>query len=69
MCVTLYIDDAVIGFAKAITSGAQGAFNISSAAGISILDIVTMLEQATRISARLNFLPERYVDPLGRVGQ
>ena len=60
----VYIDDAVQGFAKAIISDAQGAFNISSAAGISIRDIVTMLEQATGISAKLNFLPARHADPL-----
>jgi len=50
--------------AKTIIFNEQGTFNISSAAGVPIRDIVSIPEQATGMSVKLNFLPARHADPL-----
>jgi UDP-glucose 4-epimerase len=63
----VYIEDVVDAFVKAMTTDIEGAFNISSGTGISILQIVTMLEQATGLKAILNFTPPRPSDPISVV--
>lgn len=60
----VYIDDAVDAFVKTIMTDVEGTFNISSGVGVSIAQIVVMLEQATGIKAKLNFSPVRPSDPL-----
>lgn len=59
----LYIDDAVEAFVQAITAKKEGALNISSGVGISVLDVIRLLEKETGLHGELTFSPARESDP------
>lgn len=59
----VYIDDVVDAFVLAIDSHAQGVLNVSSGRGVSVARIVELLEQATGLTGRREFLPARLSDP------
>lgn len=59
----LYIDDAVDAFVQAVTANVEGALNISSGIGVSVLDVIRLLEQETGLRGELSFSPARESDP------
>lgn len=60
----LYIDDAVEAFVRAITAKKEGPLNISSGIGISVLEVIRLLEKETGLYGELTFSPARESDPL-----
>lgn len=63
----VYIDDVINAFSMAISSSVEGIFNISSAHGISVSEIIRKMEKITGHTANLEYLPARAADPISVV--